>query len=218
MTTGRQPLEDRRPGDAGEVDRLAGRAVDLAHLRWLGGGRLAPPRRCRRRALSGGDRSRSPRRVPPGRPWRGLGRRRGVVAALGVGRAGCSSSIVLRLPANCAISFFETSPMMPRPNWATLPVMCRSVVTTTRVARRRGSRPGPAISAERVAAAAGVAALGLQRWPCRRAVVALDERRLALELRGDRAELDLDDAAVDVALRSPAAGRPASAGRSARRR
>ncbi len=47
--------------------------------------------------------------------------------------SGSASSIVFRLPANCAISFLDTSPMMPRPNWATLPVMCRSVVTTTRV-------------------------------------------------------------------------------------
>ena len=38
--------------------------------------------------------------------------------------------MVLRLWANWPISFSLTSPMMPRPNWATLPVMCSSVVTT----------------------------------------------------------------------------------------
>jgi hypothetical protein len=55
----------------------------------------------------------------------------GSVSAAGVASRPCSSSISLRLLANWAISFELTSPMIPRPNWATLPVMCRSVLTTT---------------------------------------------------------------------------------------
>ena len=50
-----------------------------------------------------------------------------------------------------------------------------------------------------VALARGVAALGLQHALVV-GVVALDEVRLALERRGDRAELDLDGAAEHVAL------------------
>ena len=71
--------------------------------------------------------------------------------------AGRSSSIVLRLPANWAISFFETSPMIPRPNWATLPVMWRSVVTMTRV-----------LVGDRLSAWAAISAEALPRPPVSR--------------------------------------------------
>ena len=51
----------------------------------------------------------------------------------------------------------------------------------------------------RVAATTGVATLRLEHRPVR-GVVTLDERGLSLERRRDRAELDLHDAAVDLAL------------------
>ena len=85
---------------------------------------------------------------------RGLGGVRRTTAA--------SSSIVLRLPANWLISFFDTSPITLRPNWAILPVICRSVVTMTDVLVGERLSAGRRDLGGGVAAPAGVAALGLQ--------------------------------------------------------
>ena len=107
--------------------------------------------------------------------------------------------------------------MMPRPNWATLPVMCRSVVTTTLV-----------LVGDRLSAWAVISAEALPRPPVSRptplitarcvGVVAIEEVGLALELAGDRAELHLDDAAVGLAFDLLQFGARAGTVRSARRR
>ena len=107
--------------------------------------------------------------------------------------------------------------MMPRPNWATLPVMCRSAVTVHLVLVGDSASAVGGDVGLGVAAAAGVAALGLEPGVMG-GVVALDELRLALELGGHRAELDLDLAAIDVAFDLLQLGARAGRERSARRR
>ena len=105
---------------------------------------------------------------------------------------------VSRHSTNWSSSLALTSASTPRPNWATLPVTVRSVTTVTAVPSpsrlERGGDGGVG-----VALAPGLAALGPEHGAVRRLVL-LDERGLALVLRGDGADLDLDDAAVLVAL------------------
>ena len=109
-----------------------------------------------------------------------------------------TSSLFSRQSTNWPSSLADTSAITPRPNWATRPVTVRSVTTVTgravAVGRERGGDRGVG-----VALAPGVAPLGPQHRPVR-VVVALDEPGRALVLGGDRADLDLDDAPVLVAL------------------
>ena len=182
---GDHPLGHGRPGGGEQVDRLGVGLVDApdgAARRAVAGGR---------RGRLGGDRGRDGR-------LRGARVADGAAAAGDAAPVGPASTSRSRLSTNWPSSLLDTSARTPRPNWATLPVMVRSVTTVTRVPSPSGTSVA-VTSRVGVALAPGVAALGLEHDPVGRDVMLL-EAGGALVLRGDRADLDLDDPAVVVAL------------------
>ena len=196
--TGTRRLASGAPAASMQVDRLRLRAcVDLAHR-----GR---PRRpgCRRPGSLGG------RGRLGGRCRLGDGGALAAGAAVAAGAAGLlagrwwsaagSARWSRGWSTNWPSSFVLTSARAPRPNWATLPVMVRSVVTVTFVSVSPCGSSWAVMSAEALPlpAVSRPSALRTALWF---GIVLLDERGLALELGEDRADLDLDHAAVDVAL------------------
>ena len=123
-------------------------------------------------------------------------RRRGRCVGVGLGVGDSTSRS--RFSTNWPISFDDTSASTPRPNCATLPVIDRSVTTSTRVPPS-SSAIVTTIVRLGVALATRVAPGRVDHDAASR-LVDLGELRRALVLRGDRADLHLHDAAVLVAL------------------